>query len=245
MNNSKRITKCKNQLNSNSTLFLQLGILLALVLVYNTIELKFYKKVFHIPERSELVDEPDVFIFPPFEIEKPELHEEVSKEKVTKLLNKIKIEEDKKESPKEEFVLNKPLPSVNYDSIFADVPLIEENPKETIPFILVEQAPRYPGCKGNSEEEYKKCFQEKIKKFVSRKFNSNFDLNLSGKQRIDMQFEIDKNGNIVNIKARAAHKRLEKEAIRVLLKLPKMEPAKQRNKKVGVNYVLPIAVYFE
>jgi len=46
-----------------------------------------------------------------------------------------------------------------------------------------------------------------------------------------MQFEIDKNGNIVNIKARAAHRRLEKEAKRVLLKLPQMEPAKQRNRK--------------
>jgi len=245
MYNSKRNPKRKNQLKSNSTLFLQLGILLALVLVYNTMELKFSKKVLHIPDRSVFAVEPDVFIFPTFEIEKPELHEDISKEKAIKLLNEIEIDEDDRESPKEEIVVNEPLPSVDYDSIFADVPIIDDIPEETIPFILVEQAPRYPGCKGSSEEEYKKCFNEKIKKFVSRKFNANLDLNLSGKQRIDIQFEIDKNGNIVNIKARAAHKRLEKEAKRVLLKLPQMEPAKQRNREVGVNYVLPIAVYFE
>ena len=43
------------------------------------------------------------------------------------------------------------------------------------------------GCQNGtekSEEDYKKCFNEKIKRFVSKKFNTNIDVNLSGKQKI-------------------------------------------------------------
>ena len=55
-----------------------------------------------------------------------------------------------------------------------------------------------------------------------------------------MRCEIDKNGEIINIRAKAPHKRLEKEAIKVVNKLPKMEPGKQRNRNIGVKYTLPI-----
>jgi len=106
--------------------------------------------------------------------------------------------------------------------------------------VLVEQAPRYPGCTEKSEKDYKKCFNEKIKRFISKKFNTNIDIDLSGKQKIYVLFEIDKNGDITNINAKATHKRLEKEAIKVINKLPKMIPGKQRNRNVGVKYTLPI-----
>lgn len=60
-----------------------------------------------------------------------------------------------------------------------------------------------------------------------------------------MLFKIDKNGEIVDIEARAPHKRLEIEAIKVVKKLPKMEPGKQRTRTVGVKYVLPISLHLE
>ncbi|MBL4723919.1 MAG: energy transducer TonB, partial [Lutibacter sp.] len=47
-------------------------------------------------------------------------------------------------------------------------------------------------------------------------------------------------GNIVNIEARAPHKKLKEEAIRVVKLLPKMMPGRQRGKPVGVKYGLPI-----
>jgi len=59
-------------------------------------------------------------------------------------------------------------------------------------------------------------------------------------QRISVIFKIDKNGNVIDIRARAPHPRLVKEAIRVLNMLPKMKPGIQRGKPVVVPYSLPI-----
>ncbi len=246
MNSSKKNPIRKNQLNSNSNLFLQLGIILALILVYSALELKFSKTVFNLPNKTASIDEPPVFVFPPVEIEKPESPKDKIEKKLPQLLTDFEIDEANDKLPREDFIRKEPPSTINFDSIFANVPIIDNSPKdESVPFILVEQAPRYPGCKGKSEKEFKKCFNEKIKKFVAKKFNTNIDINFSGKQRIDVQFEIDKNGDIVNIKARATHKRLEKEAIKAVNKLPKMEPGKQRNRNVGVKYILPISLYIE
>ena len=245
MKNTKKNLMRKNQLNSNSTLFLQLGILLALVLVYTAFELKFVKTVFNLPDKTVSTDEPDTFVFPPFEVEKPESPKEKLKQKTIKLLDDFIID-DTDSKAEESIIVIKPEPTINYDSIFGEVPIIDEVIEDdTFLFVSVEQAPRYPGCKEKSEEAYKKCFSEKLRKFVAKKFNSNLNTNLSGKQKIHVFFKIDKNGNIVDIEARAPHKRLEIEAVKVVKKLPKMEPGKQRTRTVGVKYVLPISLYLE
>ena len=46
--------------------------------------------------------------------------------------------------------------------------------------------------------------------------------------------------NIVNIKVRAPHLELEKEAERVINMLPKVLPGKQADKAVNVTFFLPI-----
>ncbi|GAL70644.1 TonB family protein [Jejuia pallidilutea] len=83
---------------------------------------------------------------------------------------------------------------------------------------------------------------EKIQKFVQKKFNTELasDLGLSGRQRINVIFKIDKNGNITGVRSRAPHPGLEKEAARVINLLPKMKPGRQRGKPVTVPYSLPI-----
>lgn len=83
---------------------------------------------------------------------------------------------------------------------------------------------------------------EQMQKFIVKKFNTDLagDLGLSGIQKISVFFKIDKTGEIVDIKARAPHPRLEQEAIRVVSLLPKMKPGKQRGKAVRVPYYLPI-----
>ncbi len=241
MKNSKKGNLCKDQLNSNSNLFLQLGILLALVIVYSTIELKFAKTVFNLPNKIITSDDMSIYVFPPVHIEKQETSSNEQQTKLPKLLTKIIIDESDLNKASEDFILNKPPKQINYDSILDNLPVIDETPKEeSIPFVLIEQAPRYPGCTEKSEEDYKKCFNEKIKRFISKKFNTNIDIDLSGKQKIYVLFEIDKNGDITKINAKASHKRLEKEAIKVINKLPKMIPGKQRNRNVGVKYTLPI-----
>jgi len=65
-------------------------------------------------------------------------------------------------------------------------------------------------------------------------------LGLTGKQNIYVQFKIDKSGNVSEIKASAKHIKLKKEAIRVVGKIPKMIPGKQRGENFEVMYTLPI-----
>ena len=83
---------------------------------------------------------------------------------------------------------------------------------------------------------------QKITKFIKKEFNTKLagNLGLSGRQRISVIFKIDKNGDVIGVRARAPHPRLEKEAKRVISLLPKMKPGKQRGKAVIVPYSLPI-----
>jgi len=111
----------------------------------------------------------------------------------------------------------------------------------SVAFSTIEKVPTYPGCSGDNEA-LKKCFTEHISSFVGENFNTKLgkDLGLTGRQRIVVQFKIDKSGNIVDIKAKAPKSELETEAIRIIKKLPQMLPGEQKGEKVGVLYSLPI-----
>ena len=63
---------------------------------------------------------------------------------------------------------------------------------------------------------------------------------LNSFQRITTSFIIDKSGKIVNIRVRAPHPDLEKEAIRMINSLPIMQPGRQNGEAVSVSYLLPI-----
>ncbi len=119
----------------------------------------------------------------------------------------------------------------------------EEEEIVDIPFAVIEDVPIYPGCENERNNEGKKtCMSEKVMQFVQSRFNTELaaDLGLEGKQRISVMFKIDKNGDVVNVRARAPHPELEKEAIKIVNSLPKMVPGKQRGRPVGVLYSLPI-----
>jgi len=111
-----------------------------------------------------------------------------------------------------------------------------------VPFAVIENVPIFPGCEKGNNDAKKKCMSEKIQKFVQKKFNTDLaaDLGLSGRQRINVIFKIDKTGNVVGVRSRAPHPKLEQEAARVINMLPKMKPGKQRGKAVTVPYSLPI-----
>ena len=114
--------------------------------------------------------------------------------------------------------------------------------KVEVPFAVVENVPIFPGCDKGNNAERRKCMSQKITKTVIREFNTKLagDLGLSGRQRINVIFKIDKNGDVVEVRARAPHPDLEKEAIRVINLLPKMKPGMQFGKAVTVPYSLPI-----
>lgn len=124
----------------------------------------------------------------------------------------------------------------------ADVQVEEVEEDIEVPFAVIENVPVFPGCERGNNDAKKKCMSDKIAAFINKKFNTELasELGLSGRQRINVIFKIDKNGDIVGIRARAPHPGLEKEAVRVIGMLPKMQPGKQRGKAVTVPYSLPI-----
>ena len=58
--------------------------------------------------------------------------------------------------------------------------------------------------------------------------------------RVYVNFIISKDGSISNIRMRGPDKNLEKEAARIIGKLPNMTPGKQRGRPVRVPFSIPI-----
>ena len=117
----------------------------------------------------------------------------------------------------------------------------ESNSQKSIPFAIIDKVPTYPGCTGDNES-LKSCMSQKIGKFVGEEFNMKVskESGISGKQRIIVQFKIDKTGSVIGIRAKAEHTELENEAIRVVSNLPQMLPGEHGGKVVAVQYSLPI-----
>lgn len=232
----------KANLETYTKLFMQLGLVLALLVVYLAIEKKTYDRVIAElgPASYNAEDEEQTI-----EIEQVKPPEQQAAPPPTP--DKIEIVEDEKEV--EETVI-KSTESNEKEAVeikkIVEISL-DEDIMEDVPFAIIEDVPVYPGCKG-SKAELKECLQDKISKHVNSKFNADLasELGLTpGIKKIFVMFKIDKTGEITDIQARAPHKRLEAEAIRVVQSLPKMIPGKQRGRAVGVKYSLPIAFKVE
>ncbi|MFI1771130.1 energy transducer TonB [Thalassobellus citreus] len=121
-----------------------------------------------------------------------------------------------------------------------------DNKETTIGFLIVETPPEFKGTPKNlSIQEKRNYFSKRISEVVSKNFNTTVCSDLKGKQKVHTQFKIDENGNIIDIKARAPHPLLEKEAKRVLKLLPQFIPARQRDKPITVVYSLPFIFQVE
>jgi len=153
----------------------------------------------------------------------------------------IEIVEDEEEI--EETVIESTETTEEEEIVEVEEVVVEEVEEDIeVPFHVIENVPIFPGCEKGNNDAKRKCMSDKISKFVVKKFNTDLagDLGLSGRQTIRVMFKIDKTGNVVGVRARAPHPRLEKEAARVINSLPKMKPGKQRGKAVTVPYSLPI-----
>ena len=231
----------KSDLNRRSMIFFQLGMVLMLFITWRAIENKTYEKAEINQDMLNLGDdlEEDIPItdmnIPPPPPPPPPPAPEV-----------IEVIED--EADIEETIIE--FAEVNQEEEIMEIDEIEEAEEEIadVPFAVIENVPVYPGCeKKRSNAEKKKCMSEKVQKFVQKKFNTELagDLGLEGRQRIAVQFKIDKNGDVVNVRARAPHPKLEQEAVKVVKALPKMVPGRQRGTAVGVLYSLPILFQVE
>ena len=227
----------KADVGRRSMLFFQLGMVFMLLFAWQAIEWKSYDKSDSDFGRLDVGDdlEEEIPITQPIQPPPPPPPPPPAPEVIEVMEDEEEVEETIIESTE-----------TNQEEIIEVMEIQEEEVEEEIadvPFAVIENVPIYPGCekeKGNNAK--KKCMSSKIAAFINKKFDSELasDVGLEGRQRISVQFKIDKNGNVVNVRARAPHPRLEKEAVEVVKSLPNMTPGKQRGKPVGVLYSLPI-----
>ncbi len=231
----------KQQLQNYSKIFMQIGLVLALFITYALMEHKTYEKdntshlgVVHMV--GELEEE-----IPIVEIQKVEPPKQnvppPTIEKIKVVEDDLKIEEtiiESTETDEGEAII------INTD----DIEEVEEAEEviEDIPFILIEDVPVYPGCKGNNKQ-LKKCFTKKVTQYFGKKFDVDLATELGlqpGKKRLFVVFTISKTGKIINVRSRGPHPVLEKEVAKIISSLPQMKPGRQRGTAVGVSYSIPI-----
>jgi len=228
----------KANLENYSKFFMQLGLVLALFIVLLSINYKTYDRSLSSLGDLTINDdlEEDIPITERVQPVKPPPPPPPAPEIIQVVEDKADVKETVLESTETD----------ESDKVeVQDIEVVDEDEDvaEDVPFAIIENAPVYPGCEGKPKSQQKKCLSDHITKLVNKKFNVDLaaDLDLTpGKKRIFVMFKIDKTGKVVDIRARAPHKRLEKEAIRVIGLIPRMTPGKQRGRAVGVKYSLPI-----
>ena len=113
--------------------------------------------------------------------------------------------------------------------------------EDPIPFLLVEEKPKFMACEDVSKEKEAECFKEQVNKHVIRYFyypKEAIDKGIEG--RININFQINTNGSVTVIGVRGTDKLLETVAKEIFEKLPTFIPGKQRGKPVPVTFNYPI-----
>lgn len=220
----------KKDLRKDSPNYFAFGMMLVLMLTYAALEWKtFYNSETEFIEdiaENELIEEvPITYITPPPKPPPP--------------VAPTIIEIIKDDDPIEEtdIIDSDPIEPEIYEP--DDIPDIDEVEDIVVPFALIEDAPVFPGCENESNK--KDCFNKMIQKHIAKTFRYPEIAQEMGIQgRVSVMFEIQKDGSIGNVRMRGPDKNLEKEAARIISKLPKMIPGKQRGNAVKVPFSLPI-----
>ena len=215
----------KADLQKNSSLYFVIGLAFVLFFSWQAIEWKTYKKTFDY-EALDVDEDEDEELPITEQIKTPPPPPQV-----------IEIVED--EEDVEETVIEST--ETNEEEIVEIVEVEEEEEDVDVPFAVIEDVPIFPGCEGVAKSERRNCFQEKMNKHIVRNFRYPEIAQEMGIQgRVYVNFIISKDGSITNIRMRGPDKNLEKEAERIISKLPQMTPGKQRGRAVRVPFSIPI-----
>lgn len=222
----------KLKLEKNSHLYFLIGMTLVLAITYFALEWKSY-------ETNDFIDPSDYGLLEDLETELPPITEQkLPPPPKIEAIPEIEVVDDEKDII--ETVIDTDEPDqdtkiLTVESVDFEDPIFDES----IGFEVVEDVPVFPGCE--NAEDKKTCFQEQMLKHVKRVFHypeTAINMNLQG--RVSVMFTIQKDGSIGDVKMRGPHKILEEEADRIISKLPKMTPGKQRGQPVKVPFSIPI-----
>ncbi len=242
----------------NSFIYFQLGLIAAMLITLFVLESNFKDIVKK--EGSGKIWEPIIdgpFVYNPAEPEVPVKTKPIISKPIAKIEPQVKAPDviEKFDVKKDEVVVDK------QDVSTQDVSQDTENPVETNTspvntagtvegpvapptMLTVEQLPMFKACKGLKRSEQKACFDEQLAKVISKNLTypeRDYENRKQGTALIE--FIIDENGNITNVKPlenNRATEDMKKAAEKAVKRIPQLIPAKQGNKNVRIKYAIPI-----
>lgn len=225
----------KNQeleLKKNSVLYFSIGLAAVMLLAYVALE---WKTFYETPEFVQNLDKPDDIddVLPPVIINlPPPPPPKIQAPPVIEIV------------PDDEKIVETVIESTETDqnteiAKLEDIEVADNDIPDEVSFIVIEDVPIFPGCEGADDK--RACFQEMMQKHIRKNFRYPEPAQEMGLQgRVNLVFTIQKDGSINDVKMRGPHKILETEAARIISKLPKMTPGKQRGTPVKVPFAIPI-----
>ncbi|SDM47440.1 energy transducer TonB [Kriegella aquimaris] len=222
----------KADIGRNSGLYFVIGLTLTMILVYGALEWKTYDKTNDYDISMNVDDDLDEEVPMTEQIKTPPPPPPPAAPEI------IEVVEDEEEV--EETVIESTETSQEEEIIeVEDVAVEEEIEDVDVPFAVIEDVPIFPGCENESDK--RACFNSMMQKHISKNFRYPEIAQEMGIQgRVSVMFVIQKDGSIGGVRMRGPDKNLEKEAARIIDKLPKMTPGKQRGRAVRVPFSIPI-----
>lgn len=222
----------KKDINNRSGVYFAIGLVTVMLLAYVALEWKTYETDYHADNGMNVIADDIEEDAPIFQLETP------PPPKVPVIPTEIEVVEN--EDPVEETFIE--AIDTNQDTEVLDndsLTIIDDEPEPDVNWVTIEEVPVFPGCE--NETDKRACFGKMIQKHISKVFRyPELEQEMGIQGRVNVQFDINKDGSIGGIRMRGPNKNLEHEAARIIGKLPKMIPGKQRNQNVKVSFAIPI-----
>lgn len=214
-------------LQNKRTLFTEIGCIVALALVYFGFEYSSAKIETAVLEDNGAMAEIEDMIAITYDTPPPP----PEMPKIPVLSDQIDIVDDDIEIENDMFINLEDDKNLGVE-IIDYVPVDEEEvEEETLPFVTVEQKPKFNGGDAN---EFSKWVNSRLVYPEIAKENG-----LSG--RVTLSFTIKADGTLSDVKVlRGVDPSLDQEAVRVVKSSPKWVPGKQRDRAVAVSYTFPV-----
>ncbi|WP_291867635.1 energy transducer TonB [Maribacter sp.] len=221
----------KADLTRNSSLYFVIGLAVVMLIVWQALEWKTYEKTNEYDISMNVDDDLDEEVPMTEQIKTPPPPPPPAAPEIIEVVeDEVEVEEtviESTETSQEEVV---EVDDVEVEEVFEDV---------DVPFAVIENVPVFPGCEKESNK--RACFNKMMQKHISKNFRYPEIAQEMGVQgRVSVMFVIQKDGSIGGVRMRGPDKNLEKEAARIIAKLPKMTPGKQRGRAVRVPFSIPI-----
>jgi len=220
----------KANLENKKFMFMEVGLIVALLLVLGAFEWSTTETSVSILEEevAVVIEEEQVPITQEEQLPPPEVPKEPVMSDVIDIVDDdIKVEDNFLISTEDDASLGVEIKDYVVEQQEEEV--VEE---EEIPFAVVEEKPKFQG-KDPNPGFTKWVFSKIVYPEIAKE---------NGVQgRVTLQFTIDTDGSVKNVKVlRGVDSSLDKEAVRVVSSSPKWTPGKQRNKAVRVKYTFPV-----